>query len=338
MAESEIVDLRTDAFARRLGNLLVATRSASGRSMRSMARSSGGDFSATALRALEAGTAPTDEDVVARVAALYGCDLGQILPVRLPVSIRAGILSAGGVAAIFDPYNPASLLEAYLKLVRSLRRQQKAPAVDLRRDDIEVLAGFLGQSGDSVVDRLAVLMGAARPQRMAMAALFASGAVVIGLVGSAVAGSPVAPHRAASQATVIARVAMVTSTSTQPTPDASTSTSTVSTAATRRPAHVDRSADGAQPSVSSAPPAAVAPSEPAVLPIATPIVAEAPARVTVPSTATPTPTATPTSAPAPAPTTEPTPDPPMIDTDLIIADVDMDTPPLPPMAPSPPAP
>lgn len=333
MAESEIVDLRTDAFARRLGNLLVATRSAGGRSLRSMARSSGGDFSASALRALEAATAPTDEDVVARVAALYGCDLGQILPLRLPVSIRAGILSAGGVAAIFDPYNPASLLEAYLKLVRSLRRQQRAPAVDLRRDDIEVLAGFLGQSGDSVVDRLAVLMGAARPQRMAMAALFASGAVVIGLVGSAVAGSPVAPHRAASQATVIARVAMVTSTSTQPTPDAST-VSTVSTAATHRPAHVDRSADGAQPSVSSAPPAAVVPSEPAVTPIAAPIVAEAPARVTVPSTATPTPA----PAPAPAPTTEPTPNPPMIDTDLIIADVDMDTPPLPPMAPSPPAP
>ena len=51
-----------------------------------------------------------------------------------------------------------------------------------------MLAGFLQQPGATVVDRLAALMGASRSQRTAMAGLFASGAVVIGLVGTAVAG------------------------------------------------------------------------------------------------------------------------------------------------------
>ncbi|MBI4934171.1 MAG: hypothetical protein HY828_09855, partial [Actinobacteria bacterium] len=182
------VDLGSQAFAKRLANLLVATRSQRGRSVRAMARASEGRFSKDQLKALEAGTVPLDDDQIEAIVELYGCDLGVILPSRLPVAVGAGIISAGGVVTTFVPDNSTSLLEAYLKLVRSMRRQQKAPAVDLRRDDIEVLAGYLREPGETVVERLGALMGASRSQRTAMAGLFASGAVVIGLVGTAMAG------------------------------------------------------------------------------------------------------------------------------------------------------
>jgi hypothetical protein len=98
------------------------------------------------------------------------------------------VVAAGGVSIVYVPGDVDSLLEAYLKLVRTLRRQKKAPAVDLRREDIEALAEHLQVPGEDVVDRLAALMGAARGQRLAMTGLFQGGAVVIGLVGTAVAG------------------------------------------------------------------------------------------------------------------------------------------------------
>ena len=190
-----MVDLRSGAFALRLANLMVATRSAQGRSVRQMARASAGGFSKSQLKELEAGTMSLDEDLVERITELYGCDLGAILPNRLAVAVTTGIISAGGVSTAFTPNDSTSLLEAYLKLVRSLRRQKKAPAVDLRRDDIEVLAGFLHEPGETIVERLAALMGASRSQRTAMAGLFASGAVVIGLVGTAMAaGGGVTNH------------------------------------------------------------------------------------------------------------------------------------------------
>jgi len=63
-----------------------------------------------------------------------------------------------------------------------------AAAVELRRDDIEILAHYLQEKGEIVVERLGALMGATRSQRTAMAGLFATGAVVIGLVGTAAAG------------------------------------------------------------------------------------------------------------------------------------------------------
>jgi len=96
------------------------------------------------------------------------------------VAVEFGRISAGGVSAPFEPLSSTSLLEAYLRLVRSLRRQKSAPAVELRRDDIEILAHYLQEKGEIVVERLGALMGATRSQRTAMAGLFATGAVVIG--------------------------------------------------------------------------------------------------------------------------------------------------------------
>ncbi|MFZ9629947.1 MAG: hypothetical protein ACO3C1_11420 [Ilumatobacteraceae bacterium] len=182
------VDIASSAFAKRLANLMVATRHERRLTVGGMARRSGGRFSKRDLRAWEAGERLLDESTVLQLTGLYGCDAQAILPARLPIVVEFGRISAGGVSAPFEPLSSTSLLEAYLRLVRSLRRQKSAPAVELRRDDIEILAHYLQEKGEIVVERLGALMGATRSQRTAMAGLFATGAVVIGLVGTAAAG------------------------------------------------------------------------------------------------------------------------------------------------------
>jgi hypothetical protein len=187
------VDIESVAFAKRLANLMVATRRQRRLSVRAMAKRSGGRFTSTDLKACEAGVRPLDEPTVLQLTGLYGCDVKAILPSRLPIVVELGRISAGGVSAPYEPLSSTSLLEAYLRLVRSLRRQKSAPTVELRRDDIEILAHHLQEAGEVVVERLGALMGATRSQRTAMAGLFATGAVVIGLVGTAAAGGNAGP-------------------------------------------------------------------------------------------------------------------------------------------------
>jgi|GEM_PF-2277849 len=187
MAAFESVDIHSEAFQLRLANLLVATRTRNGLGVGQMVRAGEGRFSKRDLKEFEAGTRPLDETTIDELATLYRADLGAILPLRLPVVISANRVSAGGVHEEYDNADPDGLLAAYLTLVRTLRRQRRTPVVDLRRDDVEVLAGFLQEPHESVVNRLATLMHATQSKRTAMVGVLATGAVVIGLVGTAAA-------------------------------------------------------------------------------------------------------------------------------------------------------
>lgn len=149
--------------------------------MRSLVVDSDGSFNAAQLRRFERGLVHLDESRINAVCRVYGTDLGAILPSGFLMSIEGGVITAGGVRMGFSPEDPRSLLDAYLRLIRALRNQKRAPAIALRRDDIEALAQELGVSGAEVVDRLTLLMGATAEQRLAMTSLFAAGAMVIGL-------------------------------------------------------------------------------------------------------------------------------------------------------------
>ena len=187
VAAFEAIDITSGAFALRLANLMVATRTREGLGVRQMAKRSGGRFSSKALKEFEAGKRTLDETTVDDLAMLYRCDLGAILPIRLPVVIGANRVSAGGVHEEFESTEPEAILSAYLTLVRSLRRQKRTPVVDLRRDDVEVLAGFLQEPHETVVHRLATLMNATQTKRTAMVGVLATGAAVVGLVGTVAA-------------------------------------------------------------------------------------------------------------------------------------------------------
>jgi len=106
------------------------------------------------------------------------------------VAIDDGLIRAGSRTAAFDRTQPETLLRNYLRLVRRARSQQRDPEISLRREDIDALAEYLGVPAESVLNRLATLMGSSRTQRTTMLAAFASGALLVGLAGSAAATSP----------------------------------------------------------------------------------------------------------------------------------------------------
>lgn len=194
------VDQATDAeraiespeFAVRFGRLLTTTRRRSRRSIDELAARPDVGFDARQLRQLEHGATPLDESIVADLCGLYSADVGRLLPSRRPVAIVDGQLSSADTSVGFSPDDPSSVLVAYLQFVVRVRHDRTAPAGALRRADIVVIADYLGIDGSAVVERLAALMHASPMQRRTMAMLFASGAIVIGLVagGSVFADSP----------------------------------------------------------------------------------------------------------------------------------------------------
>jgi transcriptional regulator with XRE-family HTH domain len=217
MSNTEMIDIASAAFARRLANLLRDRRETRGVTMRELARRSGGGFTARQLRAFEDGRAELHEQVVCEVAALYEAELADILPTRLPLRIDdrgregAAVISTSGISAAFDPSNHDSLLVTYLLLVRQLRAQERAPFIDLRREDVEAIAEYLGEPGPTVMERLSTLMGVTQLQRRAMAGMFIAGAIVVGLAGSGVAalgaGSGAAPRASTTTVAVTVSVA-----------------------------------------------------------------------------------------------------------------------------------
>jgi transcriptional regulator with XRE-family HTH domain len=192
-------------FAVRLGLLLRETREARGQAREAL--SDQGSLSPQELEALELGTVPLDDELIGEVAALYGADLGALVEPRRAIEIDIlGWISMGSARARFDPLDDTSLLTAYLSLVRQVRRQQREPVVALRRDDIEVLAGFLCLPGERVVEQLATLMGVTQQRRRTMVAMFAAGAAVIGLATAsatvALGAGPLATSAVAAQMAV----------------------------------------------------------------------------------------------------------------------------------------
>ena len=177
---AESIDIAGEAFARRLANLLTHRRTTTKRSVRAMARRSNGHFTARQLRRFESSAVTLDPVITSALASLYEVDLDHILPLRSEIAITGdGLITAGGVDAVFEPGDPGSLLETYLRLVRRLRDRERDEVVSLRREDIEGLAEFLGQSGESVIEQLGTLMGATKTQRRVMAGMFLTGAMII---------------------------------------------------------------------------------------------------------------------------------------------------------------
>lgn len=173
--------IESPEFAHRFGRLLTTTRLDAKASVDELLASGRTDLDAAQLLQFEQGVSPIDESIVEALCLVYSADIGRILPARLPVVIGDGRLWGSGLSVRFSRDDPTSLLVAYLRLIRRMRNQKRAPAVALRRDDIITLALHLDIDGAEVVDRLSTLMNVSATQRNTMAMLFAAGAIVIGL-------------------------------------------------------------------------------------------------------------------------------------------------------------
>lgn len=256
MAASESIDIASHEFALRLANLLISTRARDGRGVGHIARASNGRFSKDDLKAFEHARGEVDEGALDELVQLYRCDLGEILPMRLPVVVGSATISAGGVHQAFESTEGDALLAAYLMLVRTLRHEKKAPVVDLRRDDIEVLAGYLHEPSESIVHRLATLMYATQTKRTAMVGVFAAGAAVIGLVGSAFAlgGTSSAPRDEVRAPSVSVSTTLPPNDTTDSVGSVATTTPSNDTAVTPSAVTATRSTTAAQPTTTTSSP------------------------------------------------------------------------------------
>jgi hypothetical protein len=179
---TEFLDATGERLAKRMAALLGEHRRQNDLSVRSIARSTDGRYTARDLRRIEAGRTNLSPEHATELAELYGLDLATALPLRVPLEIRPfGVLSANGVARSFTPGDDTSLMTAYIALIRAVRDDDTTRLLELRRSDIDLLAEQLATPGDVVVERLAGLMGASLVQRRTMARMFVAGALVISL-------------------------------------------------------------------------------------------------------------------------------------------------------------
>jgi hypothetical protein len=186
MSSNQSIDIRSEVFAHRLAELLVERRREARLSRRALSRASGGALPARTLKDLEHARLVLTEELAGSVSLLYGVDLSSLVPPRLPLEIDDGRIAAGGYAVEFNSGDATSLLLAYLTLVRRLRGGDHHPAaIDLRHSDVEMIARHLQVTPDDVIDRFGVVTGARGFERRAMSGMYAGGAEVVGLTGTA---------------------------------------------------------------------------------------------------------------------------------------------------------
>ena len=160
MADTDVSTL-TLVPPTRLGDLLTDARTAKGRSIDEVARSSAGRFSRSALHQIEAGRCTLDDAELADLAALYDVETGELLPVRsgLVIDLDRGTIAAGvGEERAVDASSVDDVLVRYLSLVTTLRSLPAGTPVPLRELDLEVLAEALSMERTAVERRLEALM------------------------------------------------------------------------------------------------------------------------------------------------------------------------------------
>lgn len=191
MIDGTHVETVSPQFVRHLAGRLVTARRSTRRPLWLLARRSRGRFSARDLRDAESGALTLDAETVSDLAALYGLDLGSVLPdTRGGLEIRpSGLISAGGVTMSFEPGDPASLVDAYFRLTRALRSADDETTIPLRRDDVQAIAHFLQHTGSPSRYLESVLAVSIAERRVLVGSLVA-GAASIGLAGLTEQSSP----------------------------------------------------------------------------------------------------------------------------------------------------
>ncbi len=128
-----------------LSQMLTAARTRSGMRLGKLAKASDGRFSKEDLQAHERGERAIDVDTMSALAQLYGCDLRAALPSRTPIEIEHDHMTAGGLSSTYDPGDHTTVLPAYVRLVRMLRKADPEVDLELRRPDVQVVGSYWAQ-------------------------------------------------------------------------------------------------------------------------------------------------------------------------------------------------
>jgi hypothetical protein len=181
---------------RRVGRTLAEARTAAGVSPAEAGRAVGGAedrWDEWTVLEVEAGRRMLDDDELRSLAELYGLELTTVVPERsrLVVDLEEGRLDAdGNVRRIPVAASRHEVLERYLALVYAMREVEPGVVVDLRFDDLDVLAGVLDSAPDDLERELRDLMSdAAGPVRGRLGQL--AGRLLLPVAGIVVAATAV---------------------------------------------------------------------------------------------------------------------------------------------------
>ena len=124
------------------------------------------------LDALESGwreLAPGEAD---RLAHAYGCSREELVPPRTPVVVDAGsrVIGIGPRRASFGEQRDDALA-TYLSMIYEARGASRGARIPLRDEDLDVLAGLVGEDPDEVESRLIELMGCTEEEARTLRAL-----------------------------------------------------------------------------------------------------------------------------------------------------------------------
>jgi hypothetical protein len=194
MINGKHMEVASPVFVRQFAARLRDERRRSHRPLFWMSSRSRGRFTTNELRDAEVGLLPLDAARVGELAELYRIDLATVLPTtRQGLTIRPGLVTAGGVTVPFDADDGGSLVAAYFRLTRTLRAIDDDAPVHLRRADVAAVAGYLCERinpGDADLQRsLGQVLAIAEVERLVMVASSKAGTASIGLVDET--GKPV---------------------------------------------------------------------------------------------------------------------------------------------------
>ena len=98
---------------------------------------------------------------------------------RQPILIRGGAISTGVATVSWYSNHIDDVLVAFLEVIRISRGDDEAEVTGFRRVDIDVLSHHLGLPGETVVEQLALLVGASPARSSSMMSLYRNGVGVI---------------------------------------------------------------------------------------------------------------------------------------------------------------
>lgn len=142
---------------RRLGALLEQARTDANWGYLEVSVASGGRFSPTELRAIEAGKSHLDDERVRTLTELYGIELERLIPQRSLLVIDRDERSQESADDARNETDRQVLLR-YLAFVYHLRSTPPGRPIVLRSRDIDVLAEFLEATPASVHEVLTRMM------------------------------------------------------------------------------------------------------------------------------------------------------------------------------------
>jgi transcriptional regulator with XRE-family HTH domain len=201
----------------RLGELLREARRRRGWKRKEVAAQVAID--ADHLRAWERGTERVPSDVLSRLAGLFDDDLA--VPARQPVSADSDWLVVGPYEQALMEGTSEEVIQGYIKIVKRLRKTKPGKSLELRADDVQVLAHALQGDPADIERRIADALGCSREEARALhaemlrrkvllpVASLAVGVAAIAGVSHAASADAAAPSAPAPNTPAIEQVAQV---------------------------------------------------------------------------------------------------------------------------------